>query len=145
MRLADSKEGESIRPLGAAAIRALDGMPDALKPSGAKYILPRVGGKLAYSGLPKAIKRTMKRKPELAGVTAHTLRHSFASLADDLGYTEATIAAMLGHGKGTITSRYVHKLDAALVAAADRVAGLIEDAMAGKVQEAQVLDFSRTA
>jgi integrase len=87
----------------------------------------------------------MKRKRELVGVTAHTLRHSFASLADDLDFTEATTGALLGHGKGTVTSRYVHKLDAALIAAAERVATLIEDAMAGKIKEAEVLDLPKTA
>jgi integrase len=95
--------------------------------------------------MPKAIGRIMKRKPELAGVTAHTLRHSFASVADDLGYTVPTIAAMLGHGKGTATEGYVHKLDPALIAAADRVGALIEMAMAGKVKEAEIVDFPKTA
>ena len=36
-------------------------------------------------------------------------------------YSDSTIGAMLGHAGGTITSRYVHHLDAVLVAAADRV------------------------
>ena len=53
------------------------------------------------------------------------LRHSFASTANDLGFTEATIAAMLGHSRGTVTSRYVHHVDSALVAAADAVASQI--------------------
>ena len=30
-------------------------------------------------------------------VTPHVLRHSFASLAGDLGYSEPTIAALIGH------------------------------------------------
>jgi integrase len=38
---------------------------------------------------------------ELVGVTPHTLRHGFASLADDYGYSEATIGAMLGHSPCT--------------------------------------------
>jgi integrase len=42
--------------------------------------LPRV----ATAGLPQ-------------DVTAHVLRHSFASLAADLGYSEPTIAALVGH------------------------------------------------
>ena len=55
-------------------------------------------------------------------VTPHVLRHSFASLASDLGYSEPTIAAMVGHKGRTITSRYVHSADAVLLAAADAVA-----------------------
>jgi integrase len=72
---------------------------------------------------------------ELVGVTPHTLRHGFASLADDYGYSEATIGAMLGHSKGTSTTRgYIHKLDPALVASADRVSDRIEQMMRGAVR-----------
>ena len=39
-----------------------------------------------------------------ADVTPHVLRHSFASLAADLGYSEATIAALVGHA-GRSTTR----------------------------------------
>jgi hypothetical protein len=34
------------------------------------------------------------------------LRHSFASIANDLGFTEVTIAALVGHAKGSVTSKY---------------------------------------
>ena len=57
-----------------------------------------------------------------ADVTPHTLRHSFASLAGDLSYSESTIGALIGHKGQTITSRYVHAADAVLLAAADGVA-----------------------
>jgi integrase len=50
------------------------------------------------------------------------LRHSFARLAADLGYSEPTIASLLGHKTHSVTSRYVHSADAVLVAAADAVA-----------------------
>ncbi len=55
-------------------------------------------------------------------ITPHVLRHSFASLAGDLGYSEPTIAALIGHKGVTVTSRYVHAADAVLLAAADAVA-----------------------
>jgi integrase len=32
-----------------------------------------------------------------ADITPHVLRHSFASLAGDLGYSEGTIATLIGH------------------------------------------------
>jgi integrase len=70
-------------------------------------------------------------RAKLKGVTPHTLRHSFASVAGDLGFTESTIAAMLGHAAGTVTSRYVHHLDSVLVAAADKVARAIHGQMTG--------------
>ena len=55
-------------------------------------------------------------------MTPHVLRHSFASLASDLGYSEPTIAALIGHKGQTMTSRYVHAADAVLLAAADAIA-----------------------
>src|SRR5690606_1295792 len=56
----------------------------------------------------------------LVGVTPHVLRHTFASFAAELGYSELTIAGLLGHTASGVTQRYVH-LDAALVGAADHV------------------------
>ena len=73
----------------------------------------------------------------------HTLRHSFATTANTLGCSEPTIAAMLGHSRGTVTSRYVHIVDDALLAAADRVAGAIAHALAGG-KSAKVVKSERT-
>src|SRR3546814_8441687 len=53
-------------------------------------------------------------------VTAHTLRHTFGSIAGELGYSELTIAAMLGHAAGSVTGRYVH-IDEAVRSATERV------------------------
>ena len=65
-----------------------------------------------------------------ADITPHVLRHSFASLAADLGYNEPTIASLLGHKTHSITSRYVHSADAVLLAAADAVANATMKLMA---------------
>jgi len=65
-------------------------------------------------------------------VTPHTLRHSFASVAADLGMSELTIAGLLGHRIGSVTARYAHTADAVLIAAADRVAGAIARKLAGE-------------
>jgi site-specific recombinase XerD len=54
-------------------------------------------------------------------VTPHVLRHSFASLAADLGLADSTIAGLIGHKQQSMTSRYLH-LDKTLVTAADKVA-----------------------
>ena len=70
-----------------------------------------------------AADKTMARLCHLAGltdVTLHTLRHTFASVAADLGYSELTIAGLLGHATLGVTQRYVH-LDKALLVAADDV------------------------
>ena len=54
-------------------------------------------------------------------VTPHVLRHSFASLSADMGFSDNVIAGMLGHARSSITSRYIH-LEKALIEAADKVA-----------------------
>jgi integrase len=64
-----------------------------------------------------------------ADITPHVLRHSFASLAADLGYNESTIASLIGHKTHSITSRYMHSADAVLLAAADVVANAITKLM----------------
>jgi len=74
------------------------------------------------TGFPKLWARITKTVELPADVTPHVLRHSFASLASDLGYSEPTIATLVGHKGRTITSRYVHSADAVLLAAADVVA-----------------------
>ena len=85
-------------------------------------------GQGAFGGMAGGWRRLMQRAG-LQDVTLHTLRHSFASVADDLGLTLATTGALLGHSAGSVTQRYVHKLDAALIAAADSVAAAIHKDM----------------
>jgi integrase len=87
------------------------------------------------SGFPKFWARIAALGELSASVTLHTLRHSFASLAGDLGYSETTIAALVGHKGRSITSRYVHAADAALLSAADAVADRTAQLMRGVVTQ----------
>lgn len=73
-----------------------------------------------------------------ADITPHVLRHSFASIANDLGFTEVTIAALVGHSKGSVTSNYIHTLDTALIMAADTISGYIQGLLDG-------IEFKQTA
>jgi integrase len=139
LRLGDTKSGTSVRPLSVDALAVLDGMTrraDCLF----AFPSPRVDG--PYLGLRNAFRHIVSRKPKLRGVTPHTLRHSFASTAAELSLTELTVGALIGHRTGTVTSRYVHHLDAVLIAAADRVAGQIEAWMRGNETE-EILEFSK--
>lgn len=130
-RLDDTKEGASIRPISRAVLLILDGIERA---PGSVYILPTArGGQGPFASLDDALERIIARAG-LEGVTAHTLRHSFASTAGDLGYSDSTIGAMLGHAGHGVTSRYIHHLDAVLLAAADRVAMQVAEAMNGAGQ-----------
>ena len=125
MRLAATKEGYSVRPLGKAAADLLATLPRHVK-GDAVFATDPSG--LPFQGLPKAAARLFKRA-NLKDVTLHTLRHSFATTANMLGCSEPTIAAMLGHSRGTVTARYVHVVDEALLAAADRVTAVIAKAL----------------
>ena len=49
-----------------------------------------------------------------------------------------TIAALVGHAKGSVTSKYIHALDTALIMAADTIAGYIDGLLEGK-------EFKQTA
>ena len=141
LRLADSKTGASIRPIGKPAVGVIR---DAIGRADVPYIFPGTRKETAaFDSLPKAWGRIVT--PVLPGVTPHTLRHSFASVADDLGYSEATIGAMLGHSAGSTTRKYIHKLDPALVSAADRVAERISEMMNGTAQTAEILPLARIA
>jgi integrase len=95
------------------------------------------------AGFPKFWARVAKLGTVPADVTPHVLRHSFASLASDLGYSEPTIAALIGHKGRTITSRYVHSADAVLLAAADAVANRTAELMGEVQRTAIVLELHR--
>ena len=128
-RLSDTKTGESLRPLSAAACDVLraqgPGAADAL-------VFPPSRGDGTMTGFPSLFARIAKAGGLPADVTPHVLRHSFASLANDLGYSEATIGMLIGHkGTGSTTRGYIHLGDA-LTAAADRIAATVLRKLAGE-------------
>ena len=120
-RLRDTKEGPSIRPVGKAAFAVLSTIRGGRSVG---YVFPSAIEGKQFVGFPKEWISIFKNSA-LSDITPHVLRHSFASTANDLGFSEPTIAAMLGHSRGTVTSRYVHHVDAVLVHAADVVASHI--------------------
>ena len=133
-RLADTKTGESLRPLSHAACDVLRGLPRM-----GELVFPPTRGEGRMAGFRKLWDRIAKLGALPADLTPHVLRHSFASQAGDLGYSEPTIAALVGHKGHTITSRYVHAADAVLLAAADAVARRTADLMGEAVPVADVV------
>jgi integrase len=133
LRLDSTKTGASLRPPGRVAADVLRASRERAGESA--YIFPalreRSGeagekkGKGPYRGLPKAWRRIIG--DSLPGMSPHGLRHSFASLADDLGLSEPTIGALLGHARHGTTVGYIHKLDPTLLAAVDRVSSRIAE------------------
>lgn len=127
LRLIDSKEGQSIRPIGLPVIEFLD---EQRKSDQGTYVFPGSGNDNAFGSFPNRWEQLFTGSP-LADVTPHVLRHSFASVGNDLGFTEVTIAALVGHSIGTMTSKYIHTLDTALIMAADTISGYIHGLLQG--------------
>lgn len=127
LRLTDSKEGASVRPIGLPVVDLLE----ARRPEHAAgpVFEGTIEGK-PLAGFPKHWHKILANTP-LADITPHVLRHSYASIANDLGFTESTVAALLGHAQGTVTSQYIHTVDTALIMAADAVAGYINGLLEG--------------
>jgi len=135
--LADSKTGRSIRPLSHAACDVLRALP----PMPGELVFPATRGDCRMTGFPKLWARVAKLGELPTDVTPHVLRHSFASLAADLGYSEPTIAALVGHKGRSVTSRCVHSADAVLLAAADAVADRTGELMGEGKPEAAVVSL----
>ena len=126
IRFPDTKSGAQIRVIGQAAIDLLLDQPKTKSP----FFFPADWGEGHFIGVVRVLDRVCQ-KAELADITPHTLRHTYASLAGDLGFSELTIAALLGHSARGVTQRYVH-IDEALRMTADRVADEMADLLDGR-------------
>jgi len=116
----DTKAGQQVRVIGQTAIDLLVGRPAR---DNSPFVFPADWGDGHFIGVVRVLDRICARA-RLEGVTPHVLRHTFASLAAELGFSELTIAGLLGHASRGVTQRYVH-FDKALASAADRVAAEI--------------------
>jgi integrase len=128
IRFADTKSGAQLRPIGSAAIALLRSLPRA---DGARFVFPADRGDGHFVGLPHVLARVCAMA-EITGITVHVLRHSFAAAAAEMGFSELTIAGLLGHSVPGVTARYAHVADHALVAAADQVSARVAAALAGE-------------
>jgi integrase len=128
LRLIDSKEGASVRPVG---LPVLDLLALLIADEDEAFVFKGTVEGKPLVGFPKLWKKLFK-DTALADITPHVLRHSFSSIANDLGFTEVTIGALMGHSRGTVTGRYIHTVDSLLVMAADTVAGYIRGLLDGK-------------
>ena len=140
-RLADTKTGASLRPLSHAACDVLRSLPRM-----GELVFPAsVGADKTMRGFHKVWLRVAKQAALPADVTPHVLRHSFASVADDLEYSELTIAALIGHKKASVTSKYAHKADAVLLQAADAVSDRIAELMGDAKPKGGIIPFKTRA
>lgn len=130
-RLADSKNGKSIRPISQAAREILRPLhPQQKGPF--VFASPR-SPETRYGGLPNAVQRIKRAtyldkdtRSALAGFSLHIARHLVGSVANALDVSEITIGALLGHAKGSVTQKYVSKIDRHLLAQANKVSGAVQ-------------------
>ncbi|MGK9166648.1 site-specific integrase [Inquilinus limosus] len=134
----DTKSGPQLRAVGDSAMACL---VEQAGRSTSPFVFPADWGDGHFVGLVRVLDRVCARAG-LQDVTPHTLRHTFASIAASLGFSELTISGLLGHAPRGVTQRYVH-LDTALVIAADQVSAEIARLLGGgqvlSVQEAKIL------
>jgi integrase len=140
IRFGDTKSGAQVRPLGCPAMELLTSLP---RKEDCPFVFPAGRGDGHFVGLPRTLAR-LCRIAGIEGITVHTLRHSFAATAAEMGYSELTIAGLLGHAVPGVTARYAHVPDSALLSAADRVAARLSAILDGRDASSSVVQLRST-
>jgi integrase len=125
----DTKTDAQVRSIGPEALKVVLAQPEIV---GNPYVFPSMTGAGAYQAAPACFRRVCQWAG-IEGATLHTLRHTFGSIAGELGFTELTIRAMLGHASQNVTQDYIH-IDEALKLAvrktSDEIARLLAEGAA---------------
>jgi integrase len=121
LRLADSKTGRSVRPLGAAAAQLLASLP---RHAGSPFVFPGVSPSTHLKDI-KRLWFAVRFAANLEAVRMHDLRHSYASIPASGGASLLVIRALLGHSDVKTTQRYAHLGDDPVKTAADRTSNAI--------------------
>jgi integrase len=120
----NTKSDEQFRAIGPLAAELAANQPAR---KNCPYVFPADIGNGHFTAAKSCLAR-LCAAAKIEGITPHTLRHTFGSIAGDLGFSELTIAALLGHAARGVTQGYVH-IDEALKLAASRtceeIAGLL--------------------
>ena len=127
----DTKSDGQVRAIGPSAARLAFSQPAR---KNCPYVFPSDVGDGHFTAAKSCLSR-LCAMAKIEGVTPHTLRHTFGSVAGDLGFSELTIAALLGHAARGVTQGYVH-IDEALKLAAARTCEEIALLLSGSSREA---------
>lgn len=123
--LEDSKTGQSMRPLGTAALTLLQQID---RDDDSEYVFPADTGEGHFQGTKTPWARAI-RIAQLPGVTPHTLRHTIGSTAISTGEAIALTGAILGHSNPRSTAIYAHIQHEPSRRAANRVSKKIAAAL----------------
>ncbi|MCB5944250.1 site-specific integrase [Acidocella sp. KAb 2-4] len=119
LAIIDTKTDASARPLARVAADILRAQG---KGKADELFFPPTRGGGVMSGFRSFFQCAVDKAGLDKSVTPHVLRHSFISVAADMGRPESTIGALVGHKQHSVTGRYTHHADDVLLAAADEVA-----------------------
>ncbi len=136
----DTKGDAQVRTIGPSAVKLISEQPVRLN---SPYVFPSEVGDGHFTAAKACLERLCV-SVGLEGVTPHTLRHTFASVAGDLGFSELTIRALLGHGSQNVTQDYIH-IDEALKLAATRTSNEIAALLDGTKRASEVAGSQRAA
>jgi site-specific recombinase XerD len=140
LKLAATKTGRSMRPLG----RAAEALLHSIERGHSDWLFPNKTGRKSAD-----LKKKIEGLFDAAGLKdarSHDLRRTFATTAADEEYSDATIAELLGHAKRGVTAKhYIRRPDGALLAAADRVATRIAAALDDEDEAAELVRLRRRA
>jgi len=128
LRLADSKTGAKIVPIGAPASEVLSRIPVLDR---SPFVFPSSSGEGAFQGTEK-IWRRVRERTGFPNLRLHDLRHSFASIGLARGDALPVIGAILGHADVKTTSRYAHLADDPVRQTADGISKAIAAALSGE-------------
>jgi len=131
----DTKGDAQIRAIGPEAIKVIVAQAEI---TGNPHVFPSTTADGPYTAASACLQRVCQLAG-ITGVTPHTLRHTFGSIAGELGFSELTIRAMLGHASQNVTQDYIH-IDEALKLAVRRTSDEIARLLA---QGASKLDRLR--
>jgi integrase len=131
-----TKTGRSTRPIGKAALDIIRTLPRQHP----EWVFPNRDAS-GSADLKKPIADLLDAAG-LKDARSQDLRRTFASMAAEEGYSDATIGELLGHARRGVTARhYIRRPDAALIAAADVVSAKIATMIDGVLVTADVVSL----
>ncbi len=140
----DTKGGRVLRALGPHAVAILE-RQRARVLADCPWVFPHP----IKPGEPRreirAFAHDVLEEAKIADASLHTLRHTKATHAAELGYSELLIAAMLGHSRRSITAGYTHlSIDGATRTADEKVQAHLWRALVQR-PAAEVIALAREA
>ena len=122
VNLKDTKTRQSYRTLSAPAVAVLAELSERPRPAGSPFAFPGHSARQPLTDI-KHVWESVREAAGLTDVRLHDLRHNFASYGASALYNLPVISKLLGHKDLASTQRYAHLTDAAVLRAADDIAG----------------------